>query len=129
MPRFIRAPKGRARQVEGAEHHPWAMLTGSIIGCASCSHCGSALVAKAVIDDDGKVWGVDCYASAHPEWKAPKARKTNSNQEEASLLRRIAKIEARFPGSIAKARSGQRDDRASRTIARDLETLAIIAAV
>ena len=129
MPQFIRAPKGRARQAEGAEHHPWAQLTGSIIGCAECSHCGSALVAKAVVDDDGQVWGADCYASAHPEWKSPKPRRSSNSREEESLLRRIAKLEARFPGSVAKARSGQCDDRASRCIRRALQELATIAAI
>lgn len=54
--------------------HPWVEAFSG--GNATCDCCGSELSRKALIDDEGNVWGVDCYFAATGR-RAPNAGKAD----------------------------------------------------
>jgi hypothetical protein len=54
---MVTRPKPRSA---GYDQSAWEQLGGSF----HCEHCGSKLTRQVVIDDSGKHWGRDCFATA-----------------------------------------------------------------
>lgn len=57
--RYLRAPSKW-----WADDHPWCVAFGHGRAVPVCTCCGSGLTRHAIVDTDGDVWGMDCFATA-----------------------------------------------------------------